>query len=155
MSTTSPAQERTLTITRTFDAPRELVWRAWTEAAHFLKWWGPSNFPACDVEMHVHAGGRWRHCLKSTADGRELWHRGVFREVKAPERLVFTFAWEEEGERGIETVVTVTFKERGARTLMTLIQTPFQSDFQRDDHDGGWNSTFDRLAEELATWRRT
>ena len=85
-----------------------------------------------------------------TETGADLWHGGVFREVAKPERLVFTFTWEEEGERGVETVVTVTFAERSGKTLMTLHQAPFQSDFQRDDHDGGWNSTFDRLAEQLA-----
>jgi uncharacterized protein YndB with AHSA1/START domain len=125
------------------------VWKAWTDPKHFLNWWGPRDHPAVDVEMDVRVGGRWRHCLRSTETGADLWHGGVFREVVEPLRLVFTFTWEEEGERGIETVVTVTFAERDGKTLMTLHQAPFQSDFQRDDHDGGWNSAFDRLAELL------
>ena len=144
-------QDRALTIARTFDAPRVLVWRAWTDPKHFLNWWGPRDHPAVDVEMDVRVGGRWRHCLRSTETGVDLWHGGVFREVAKPARLVFTFTWEEEGERGVETVVTVTFVERGGETLMTLHQAPFQSDFQRHDHDGGWNSTFDRLAELLTS----
>jgi uncharacterized protein YndB with AHSA1/START domain len=151
MSATAAEQDRALTITRSFDAPRALVWKAWTDPEHFLNWWGPRDHPAVDVEMDVRVGGRWRHCLRSTETGADLRHGGVFREVVEPVRLVFTFMWEEEGERGVETVVTVTFAERGGKTLMTFHQAPFQSDFQRDDHDGGWNSTFDRLAELLTS----
>jgi uncharacterized protein YndB with AHSA1/START domain len=147
---TAIKQDRALTITRSFDAPRALVWKAWTDPKHFLNWWGPRDYPAVEVEMDVRVGGRWRHCLRSTETGADLWHGGVFREVVKPERLAFTFTWEESGERGVETVVTVTFVERDGRTLMALHQAPFQSDFQRDDHDGGWNSAFDRLAEQLA-----
>ena len=149
MAATAAEQDRALIITRSFDAPRALVWKAWTDPKHFLNWWGPRDHPAVDVEMNVRVGGHWRHCLRSTETGADLWHGGVFREVVKPERLVFTFTWEEEGERGVETVVTVTFAERDEKTLMTLHQSPFQSDFQRDDHDGGWNSAFDRLAELL------
>jgi uncharacterized protein YndB with AHSA1/START domain len=149
--TATATQDRALTITRTFDAPRALVWKAWTDPRHFLGWWGPRHHPAVDVSLDVRVGGRWRHCLRSVENGEELWHGGEFRDVTPPERLAFTFTWEEEGERGVETVVTVTFVEHGGKTVMTLQQTPFQSDFQRDDHDEGWNSTFDRLAEQLAT----
>jgi uncharacterized protein YndB with AHSA1/START domain len=72
---------------------------------------------------------------------------GVFREVVAPERVVFTFAWDEEGERGLETLVTVTFAEEEGKTRMTFRQVPFQSIEERDGHRGGWTSSFDRLAE--------
>ena len=66
-------------------------------------------------------------CLKSTATGDELWHHGVFREVSPPERLVFTFVWEEEGERGIENLVTIDFAAQGNKTLMTFRHAPFES----------------------------
>jgi uncharacterized protein YndB with AHSA1/START domain len=82
--------------------------------------------------------------------GQELWQGGVFLEVVPPERLVFTFAWEEEGERGLETVVTVTFAERGRKTLMTMRQAPFVTESSRSGHSEGWNSTFDRLVDHLA-----
>lgn len=147
---TKPA-ERELVITRLFDAPRELVFEAWTDPKHLAQWWGPRDYPAAQVKLDVRPGGAWRHCLRSTETGNDLWHRGVFREVVAPERLVFTFAWEEEGERGLETLVTVTFADDGGKTRMTLRQTPFQSDGERDGHQGGWNSTFDRLADHLAS----
>ena len=147
---TRPA-EREFVITRRFDAPRALVFEAWTDPKHLAQWWGPRDYPAAQVKLDVRPGGAWRHCLRSTETGNDLWHRGMFREVVAPERLVFTFAWEEEGERGLETLVTVTFADEGGKTRMTLRQTPFQSDGERDGHQGGWNSTFDRLADHLAS----
>jgi uncharacterized protein YndB with AHSA1/START domain len=79
-----------------------------------------------------------------------LTHRGVFREIVEPSLLSFTFAWDEEGERGLETLVTLTFADLGSKTLFTLHQTPFQSDGERDGHGEGWNSTLDRLEEALA-----
>ena len=145
-----PSATRALTMTRVFDAPRSLVFRLWTDPEHARNWWGPRNYPATQVTMDVRPGGTWRNCLTSPETGKELRHGGVFREVVPPARLVFTFAWEEEGERGLETLVTVTFAEQGGKTLMTFHQAPFQSDAERDGHQGGWNSTFDRLAEQLA-----
>ncbi len=100
-----------LVIMRVFNAPRDLVWKAWTDPNHALHWWGPKDYPAADLEMDVRPGGNWSGRLRSTQDGRVLTHRGVFREVARPERLVFTFAWDEEGERGLETLVTITFAD--------------------------------------------
>ena len=143
--------ERELVITRVFDAPRELVFQAWTDARHAKSWWGPRDYPATHLEMDVRPGGAWRGRLRSTASGEELGKElgmgGVFREVAPPERVVFTFAWEEEGERGLETLVTVTFAEQDGKTHMTFRQIPFQSVEERDGHRGGWSSSFDRLAD--------
>ena len=150
-----PPIDRALTITRVFDAPRELVWKAWTGPKHLMSWWGPRAHPAESVEADVRVGGRWRHRLRSVETGDALWHGGVFREVSAPERLVFTFAWEEEGERGNENVVTITFTEQGGRTLMHFEQTPFWSAEERDGHQGGWGSAFDRLDDLLAFTNRS
>ena len=66
-----------------------------------------------------------------------------------PDRLEFTFSWDEEGERGLETLVTVTFAEQDGKTLMTFRHAPFQSIKERDGHQGGWTSTFDRLVDYL------
>jgi len=144
----APAEQE-LIITRTFAAPRALVFAAWIDPRHAINWWGPRDYPATHMEIDARPGGRWRHCLRATQDGRELWQGGVFREVVPPERLVFTFSWEEEGERGLETLVTVTFAEEAGRTQMTFRQTPFRSAHEHDGHQEGWTSTFDRLDVHL------
>ncbi|HKS62645.1 MAG TPA: SRPBCC domain-containing protein [Xanthobacteraceae bacterium] len=146
--------ERALVITRVFDAPRELVWTAWTDREHARHWWGPRHHPSTHVEIDARVGGKWRIRLTGVPDGRELWHGGVFREVVKPERLVFTFKWDEEGERGEENLVSITFAEEGGKdgkkTRMTFRQTPFVSVEERDGHTEGWTSSFDRLEEALA-----
>ena len=98
-------------------------------------------------------GGAWRGLLKGREDGAELWQGGVFREVAPPHRLAFTFAWDAQGERGLETLVTVDFAEEGGKTRMTFRQTPFQSDGEREGHRDGWSSSFDRLEEFIARYR--
>jgi uncharacterized protein YndB with AHSA1/START domain len=141
--------DRELVITRLFDAPRSVVFKAWTDQAQTKNWMGPRGFTAAHQEQDLRPGGAWRTCLRS-ADG-DLWQGGVFREIVEPERLVFTFAWDgEDGVRGHETLVTVTFAEHGGKTMMTLRQATFQSVEQRDGHNGGWSSSFDRLQEYLA-----
>lgn len=142
-----------LNITRTFDAPRELVFKLWTDPEHVRHWWGPLTCPAAILEMDVRPGGNWRGCLHRVEDGRKLWQGGVFQEVKAPERLAFTFSWDEEGERGIETLVTIDFTEQDGKTQMRFRQTPFQSVAERDGHQGGWNGSFNRLEEQIKTLR--
>jgi uncharacterized protein YndB with AHSA1/START domain len=146
----SALAEPELVIMRVFNAPRDLVWRAWTDPKHAVHWWGPIEYPAAHLEMDVQPGGVWRGVLRSPGDGSELSHKGVFREVTPPERLVFTFSWDEEGERGLETLVTITFTDQGDKTLMTFCQIPFQSTEERDGHRYGWGSTFDRLDGHLA-----
>lgn len=143
--------ERVLLITRVFDAPRDLVFRAWTDPAHAKRWMGPRGFTATHLEQDLRPGGAWRACLRPDDGGRDLWQGGVFREVMPPERLVFTFAWDrEDGSRGHETLVTITFTEDQGRTRMTFRQAVFEAVEQRDSHRGGWNSSFDRLEEHLA-----
>lgn len=138
-----------LHITRSFDAPRELVFKLWTEAEHVRRWWGPPAHPAAVLEMDVRPGGAWRGCLHGVEDGRQLWQGGMFQEVKAPERLVFTFSWDEDGERGLETLVTIDFIEQDGKTQLRFHQAPFQSVAERDGHQGGWNGSFDRFVDYL------
>ena len=141
--------ERALKLSRIFDAPRELVWAAWTDQTHARHWWGPRHHPSTHVEIDARVGGRWRICLTGVADGRELWHGGVFREVVKNERLVFTFKWDEDGERGEENLVTITFADEGGKTRMTFRQEPFVSADEREGHGEGWSSAFDRLDDAL------
>jgi uncharacterized protein YndB with AHSA1/START domain len=103
------------------------------------------------VELDLLPGGAWRACLRSTNGGRDLWQSGVYREIAEPERLVFTFAWDQsDGTPGHETQVTVTFEDRAGKTLMTLRQAAFETNESRDDHRTGWSSSFDRLGEYLS-----
>ena len=143
--------DQALVLTRVFDAPAALLFRVWTDPSHMMRWWGPRAHPAREMKMDLRVGGAWRGCLVAVEDGKELWQGGVFREIDPPNLLSFTFAWEEDGERGLETLVTLTFEEEGDRTRMTLRQTPFRSLGERDGHGGGWSSTFDRLEEFLAS----
>jgi uncharacterized protein YndB with AHSA1/START domain len=142
--------KRELLIERVFDAPRELVFWAWTDLEHARKWFGPKDHPATHLTMDVRPGGRWRACLRSIETGKQLWVGGVYREIVPPDWLVFTFAWEEDGERGLETLVEIILTERDGKTHLAFRQTPFQSDSERDGHRGGWSSAFDRLDELLA-----
>lgn len=138
-------QDLVLTITRLFNAPRDLVYSAWTDPQQRLNWWGPIEFPASKVTMDIRPDGQWRACLKAIEDGRKLYQQGEFREVVKPEKLVFTFAWEAEGERSIETLLKIHFEDLDTQTLMIFHQSPFLSVEERDNHQHGWSSTFDRL----------
>lgn len=142
-----------LHMTRVFDAPRDLVYRAWAEPERMARWAGPEGFTATFCELDARPGGAWRLGMRSP-EGEEHRQGGVVREVVPPERLVFTFAWEEaNGTPGHETLITLTFAEHGAagaQTLFTFHQAPFESNASRDGHEGGWDSTFDELAAYLA-----
>ena len=144
----SPAPE--LSITRLFDAPRSLVFAAWTQPEHLARWWGPQGFVNLAWEMDVRPGGAWFRRMQGP-DGALYTKRGVYREVVAPERLVFTYVNQAaDGTLERETLVTVTFEEEGARTRLTLHHTGFDSVEARDAHEGGWSSCMERFADYLA-----
>ncbi|MEV6645482.1 SRPBCC domain-containing protein [Amycolatopsis sp. NPDC051371] len=130
-----------LTITRVFDAPRELVFDAWIRPDHLASWFGPRTFTCCAVTVDPRPGGRWRACIRSP-EGEDHWMHGVYREVDIPERLVFTFAWEAQGQ---ETLVTIGFTDLDGKTEMTFTQTGFPTASERDGHHEGWTSSFDNL----------
>lgn len=147
----SQPEDRVLVLTRVIDAPRERVFRAWSEAEQMRRWAGPRGFTATHVEQDARPGGRWRLCLREDATGRELWQGGVFHEIAVPERLVFTFAWDQDdGTRGPETLIAITFAEHAGRTTMVFRQAVFDTRANRDGHAGGWASAFDRLGELVA-----
>jgi uncharacterized protein YndB with AHSA1/START domain len=148
-----------LHITRVFDAPRELVWKVWTDPEHMKHWAGPRQFTASHIENDRRPGGKWRLCLHTdgfdTGDGVlrtfDLCQGGVNREVVEPERLVYTFKWEDNPglSSNVETVVTVTFEENGGKTTMNFRQAFFVTSGDRDGHVRGWNSCFDKLQDYL------
>ena len=154
--------EPVLVITRGFDAPRELVWEAWTWPEHFVRWWGPKGFtvPFCKIDLRP--GGVMPFCMRSP-EGRNFWNKEVFREVVEPERLVSTDSFsDEEGnllqpahygmspEWPSETLLTVTFAEHEGKTKLTLQQTVLESVAERHGARQGWTETLDRLAAYLA-----
>ncbi|MGH6896936.1 MAG: SRPBCC family protein [Geminicoccaceae bacterium] len=150
-SAASRTAERDLVISRVLEAPRDLVFEAWTEQEHLIHWSAPHGFTITHGEGDVRPGGAWRCCMRS-AEGVDYWLGGSYREIVAPERLVFTHAWEDEADRtGHATLVTVTFAEHGQRTKLGFHQAGFESVASRDSHRDGWTECLDRLAGYLAT----
>lgn len=145
------SSERELIITRVIDAPRALVYRAWTQPEHLARWWGPQGFTTIHCEMDPRVGGAYRFGMRSP-QGTDYWKRGVFRELREPERIVFTFAWENaDGTLRHELLTTITLDEQDDGTRLTLQQTGFDTTEWRDDHHQGWSSTLERLAKYIAT----
>ena len=140
-----------ITITRVFDAPRELVFRAWTEPERFARWFGPadSEVPPSTVSMDVRPGGGWRATMFAGPERHEIRWKGVYREVVAPRRLVFTITDQPEGEY---EVVTVVLTELGdGKTEMIFHQGGGHlsaEEYQRAKQ--GWSGFFERIAEHLA-----
>jgi uncharacterized protein YndB with AHSA1/START domain len=141
MSTSVTAEAREITITRVFDAPRDRVWRAWTEPAEIARWWGKRGWstPPGSVTLDVRPGGVFRLTSINDEDGREMPLDTVFREVVEPERLVF-------GE------ATVMLTDLGdGRTEMVFHTTVDMTAEMLRTATGGLASAFDRLTDHLET----
>ena len=145
-----PADEPVLEIVRVFNAPRSLVYAAWTDPVHSTKW-APRDMKIIHAEADVRPGGKIRVGMRHE-NGDEHWESGVYREVVENERLVFTHAWEDaRGKRGPETLVRIEFEDAGpGKTRLTLRQTGFASVASRDGHRVGWGEAFDDLAAYFA-----
>lgn len=142
--------ERTIVITRRFNAPRELVFEAWTKPTHLAHWFGPRDFTAPTIEADVRRGGAWRVCIRSP-EGVDYWMHGVYRAVEPPARLVFTHVWEDGHDAaGHETLVTVTFDDLGEGTRMTFHKAILVSAAERAVQQIGWSECFDRLGDYIA-----
>jgi uncharacterized protein YndB with AHSA1/START domain len=136
--------DRELTITRTFDAPRDLVFSAWTKPEHLSRWFAPNGFTVPSCEMDFRVRGKYRLCMRGF--GRDHWVNGEYREIVAPERIVWTGTLERDGN---EVVTTVTFADLGAKTRLTVHQTyAIDTDSTRGARYG-WTETLDHLAEFL------
>ena len=136
-----PPIGREFTITRVFDAPRELVWKAWTDPEHVSRWFGPRGFstPRSTVIMDVRPGGTFEFTMVSD-DGTEIPSGGTFLEVQEPARLVWR-------DRDIDLTVTITFADLGGRTEMKCHVAGKTGGAPAYD---GWSTMFDKLAELLA-----
>ena len=143
--------DRLLVITRIFDAPRELVWKAWTEPERMVKWHGPRGFTSTIERSDFRPGGFYRIHMRGPKND-DHWMQGTFREIAEPERLVMAGCWTDaEGKpKGPDTLLAVTFEDHNGKTKLTLHQSGFESVTARDDHRGGWTSALDCLAEYLA-----
>jgi len=158
-----------LVITRTFDATKDVVWKAWTDPGIFKEWWGPKDFTAPSVSIDLRPGGKYLYCMRGAGpDGvvTDIWGTGTYKEIAQLERLVFTdsFADEKgnivpashygmEGDFPLEMLVTVTFEEVNGFTTMVLRHAGIPGDEMIDLTRGGWNESFDKLAEVLAHGR--
>lgn len=142
-------EERTLVIERVFKAPPEQVFKAWTDPAILVKWWGPETFNTPDCHMDVRPGGSWRTAMVSP-EGESHIVSGTYREIMPPQRLVMTWGWEHDGKRGYETEIIVTFEALEAGTRMRMVQRVFETEKDRDNHNMGWTSSFNDLERLLA-----
>jgi uncharacterized protein YndB with AHSA1/START domain len=157
-----------LLVERVFDAPRELVWKAWTEPGYLKRWWGPKGFTAPAIEIDLRVGGRYLYGMRSP-EGQDFWSTGEFREVVPPERIVATDSFADAdgnvvpasdygmtGDWPTELLSTVTFEEIEGRTKLTIREPGVPAGEMRDMAEAGWNESLDKLAEllkELSTGR--
>jgi uncharacterized protein YndB with AHSA1/START domain len=165
--TENTANDVQLVITRTLNAPRELVYKVWTEPAHLAKWWGPKGLDVEVVRFELRPGGLFHFSMK-TPDGHVMWGKFVYGEIQAPEKLVFNNSFADEAGNTIrapfspvfplEVQNILTFEEHGEQTIMTLRggtvhATEEELAFFKGMHDSmnqGFGGTFDQLDEYLA-----
>lgn len=154
-------------ITREFDAPREFVWKTWTERERLMQWFGPKGFMMPIAKMDFRPGGTLHYCLRST-DGTEMWGKFVYREIVTPERVVLVNSFSDENGNltphplsptwPLEMLTTTTFAEQGGKTAVTVRWSPLNATEEErktfdTSHEGmrqGWGGTFDQLAEYLS-----
>jgi len=147
---TTDASQYVLNLTRDFNAPRNLMFKAWSRREHWMQWWGPTGFVVLECELDFRVGGAWRIAMKSP-EGRIDRQQGVFRDISEPERIVFTYAFvDDHGAVGHEMIVAVSFEELGGKTRLNLHQAIFESIQLQREHIDGWHECFDNLDQELA-----
>jgi uncharacterized protein YndB with AHSA1/START domain len=154
-------------ITRVFDAPRELVFKAWIEPERFAKWFGPKGVAVKSVKQDLRPGGSLHTCMV-TPDGHEMWGKMVYQEIAPPEKLVYINSFSD--EKGgltrhpmsatwpLEMLTTVVLKDKGGKTELTLTWVPMNSSAEEiatfeagmTGMTGGWTGTFDQLDAYLA-----
>jgi uncharacterized protein YndB with AHSA1/START domain len=165
--TAEPVKQE-IVITRVFDAPRELVWKAWTEPERMMRWWSPKGWTMPSCKLDVRVGGKYLFCHR-TPEGEDVWVTGIYREIAPLERIVFTLCfadehgnvvpashygvpasyYEKDADVPQEMLVTVTLEDRGGKTKVTAVQSGLPSRKFSAGATQGWNESFDKLAESL------
>jgi uncharacterized protein YndB with AHSA1/START domain len=158
-------------ISRVFDAPRELVWKTFTESEHLAHWWGPPGIPTRVARLDLRPGGVFLYSMR-TPDGKEWWGKWVYREIVAPERLVVVVSFTDEKGNPVrhpmsptwplEILGTTTLSEQGGKTLLTNRAVPINAtESERKTFEAGlegmkqgFNGTWDQLAAYLATKKK-
>jgi uncharacterized protein YndB with AHSA1/START domain len=154
-------------LSRIFDAPRDLVWAAWTDVEHLKKWWGPKGFKVVSAKLDLKPGGTFHYGMQAP-DGNMMWGKFIYREIRAPERLVFIVSFSDK-DGGVtrhpmaptwplETLSTATFADNGGKTEVTVIWAPHNAtdeerktfDSSHDSMRMGWGGTMDQFAAYLA-----
>lgn len=148
-------EERLIEVTRTFEAPLELLWKAWTEPEHFMQWYGPKGFTAPTCEIDLHEGGRHLWSMLSP-DGRQMYFTGIYKEVAPMERLVYTDSPSDAEGNPIgmgdgmpdSMEVTVTFDHAEGKTTVTVSHMGYGPGAEYAGM--GWEQAFDKLTAVLA-----
>jgi uncharacterized protein YndB with AHSA1/START domain len=161
-NSTTQIGEREFVMERIFDAPRELVFKAWSEPKHVTQWWGPKGWTLPYCRMDFRPGGVWVYGMRGP-DGTEGWGRATYREIVEPERIVYVDAFaDEHGEplEGMpETTIIVEFIDLGGKTkLKSTAQFASRADLEQTVGMGmeeGMGETWDRLSEYLPTLQKT
>src|SRR5216684_3873158 len=150
-------KEKELALTRVFDAPRELVFKVWTDPKQVAQWWGPRGFTNPVGELDSRPGGAIRIHMRGP-DGTVYPMTGVFQEIVEPERLIFTSAaLDEKGHPLFEVLNTVTFAEQGGKTTLTLqarvVQSTAAAAPYLEGMEAGWTQSLERLEVYVASFR--
>ena len=165
MATKAAVKTKDIVITRVFDAPREKVWKTWTEPEHLKKWWGPKDFTAPQIKTDFRVGGKFLYCMhgpKDTEFDKDMWSGGVYKEIVPLKKIVATdYFTDAEGnkmspaEYGMpgewpeEMEVTVTFEDAGpGKTKLTLVHKGHPTEFAGMANEG-WNQSLDKFAAAL------
>ncbi|WP_159728903.1 SRPBCC domain-containing protein [Methylosinus sp. Ce-a6] len=136
-----------LVLLRTFEAPRALVFKCWTEPQHLMRWLCPATFRVLFVENDLRVGGNWRGGMRSP-EGEDFIHRGEYLEIEAPARLVLTHQWERNHlEPKALTTLEIELTEQDGRTEMIFVQSGLATAESAASHGHGWTGAFDNLAE--------
>lgn len=150
MASESASQESTLTLRRFFKAPREMVFRAWTDPEELKNWWSiGEGWKITAVEVDLRVGGQFRIEMRSSEEGGVHIVKGTFQEVVRPQRLVYTWIVEDPGLKAEETFVTVEFSDQGGSTEVVLTHERLTEKKLRDAVGQGWTLVLDGLQKLL------